>query len=186
MNQIASPAQLRASYLRWALVTIPVIVVLGYFSGSIAGSGSQNSWFQALVKPSFQPPDWIFGVVWTLLYVLQGAALAMILNARNARGRCLAIGLFAVQFLLSLYWPILFFGQHEVTMALWLLFAIFIAATATYFAFDKVRKIASWLMVPTILWLFFAAILNFSIDRNNPEAETLVPDQPHTQIDIAP
>lgn len=186
MNQLASPGQLRASYLRWAVVTIPVIVVLGYLSGSIAGSSAENSWYLALEKPSFQPPGWMFGVVWTILYVLQGAALAMILNARNARGRGLAIGLFAVQFLLSFYWPILFFGQHEVTAALWLIFAIFIAAAATYFAFDRVRRLAGWLMVPTLLWLFFAAILNFSIDRKNPDAETLVPDRPRTQMDIAP
>lgn len=185
MNEIASSGQLRASYARWALVTIPVIVVLGYLSGSIAGSASENSWFLGLDKPGFMPSGSTFAVIWTLLYILQGAAIAMILNARNAKGRGLAIGLFMVQFVLSLYWPILFFGQHEVTAALWLLLIIFLIAAATYFLFGRIRRLAGLLMVPTLLWLFFASILNFSIDQRNPDAETLVPDGGHSQMDIA-
>jgi benzodiazapine receptor len=85
------------SFLRYALVTVPLVLLLGTVSGRLAGSGYGNPWFDALVKPALMPPGWVFGVAWTLLYICLGLALAMILHARGARGRRLAIGLFLAQ-----------------------------------------------------------------------------------------
>ena len=91
MNEIASPGQLRLAYLRWALVTVPAIVFLGFLSGKLANSGYGNRWFDALVKPDFMPPGWAFGVAWTILYILMGLALAIVIHARGARaGRWLS------------------------------------------------------------------------------------------------
>ena len=87
MTELASPAQLRASLLRWALFTVPLILLLGSLSGAMAGSGSGNPWFIDLVKPSLYPPPATFGIVWTILYVLMGLALAMVITARGAPGR---------------------------------------------------------------------------------------------------
>src|SRR6185503_2730178 len=101
MTEIASRAQLRMSYLRWALVTVPLILLLGTLSGVAAGSGSSNPWFAALRKPAFMPPDWAFPVAWTLLYICLGLALALILHARGARGRPLALTLFVLQLALN-------------------------------------------------------------------------------------
>ena len=68
MSQLASPSQLRMSLLRWALFVVPTIMLLGFLSGTVSGSGEQNSWFAELVKPEAQPPGWAFGVVWPILY----------------------------------------------------------------------------------------------------------------------
>ena len=175
MNEIASTGQLRMSLLRWILVCVPLLVVLGSVSGLISNSGYNNAWFVALDRPPIVPPGWVFGAVWTTLYVMMGIALAMILNARGAKGRGKALTLFVAQLLLNLGWSPLFFGAHEVTIAFWLILAILALTIATTFAFAPIRKAAAWLLLPYMVWLSFASILNYQIDQRNPDAETLVP-----------
>lgn len=182
MAGIASKAQLRMSFLRWALVTVPGIVLLGFLSGRMANSGYDNGWFVALERPDIVPPGWVFGVVWTILYILLGLSLAQILHARGAKGRGMALFLFFVQLTLNLGWSPLFFAWHEVSMALVVIILILLITIATCFAFAPIRKSAAWLLVPYMVWLCFAAILNYQIDRLNPDAETLVPGRAHTQI----
>ncbi len=182
MNQIASKGQLRMSLLRWALFIVPVIVLLGFVSGQVAGSGEENRWFQALVKPEAQPPGWMFGVAWTILYIMMGIALAMILHARGAPLRGLAIVLFLIQYALNLFWSPLFFGMHQISAAFWLLITIFATAFVTTLVFGRIRKAAAWLMVPYLAWLCFAGILNKQIVDLNPGAETLVVPAASTQI----
>ncbi|MFC4291202.1 TspO/MBR family protein [Sphingorhabdus arenilitoris] len=182
MNQLASSSQLRMSLLRWSLFVIPTIMLLGFLSGTVSGSGEENAWYQELVKPEIQPPGWVFGVVWPILYLLIGLAFAMILHARGAKGRGLAIGLFLAQLLLNFAWSPLFFGQHQVTTAFYLILAILFIAIAATFAFGRIRKAAAWLMVPYLAWLSFASILNFQIDRLNPDAEGLYVPAASAQI----
>ncbi len=182
MSQLASPSQLRMSLLRWSLFVIPTISLLGFLSGTISGSGDDNGWYAELVKPAAQPPGWAFGVVWPILYFMMGLALAIVLNARGAKLRGLAIGLFVVQLALNLFWSPLFFGRHEVTAAFYLLLAIWLAAVATTMVFGRIRAVAAWLMVPYLAWLSFAAILNFQIDRLNPDAERLYVPAATSQI----
>lgn len=182
MNQLASSSQLRMSLLRWALFVMPVILLLGFLSGAVAGSGEDNRWFAELVKPAAQPPGWMFGVAWTILYLMIGLAFAMILHARGARQRALAIGLFLGQYILNLLWSPIFFGRHEVTTALYLIVGIFLLALATTFVFGRIRKAAAWLMVPYLAWLSFATILNYQIDQLNPDAESLYVPASNTNI----
>lgn len=182
MNEIASSGQLRLAFLRWALVTVPAIVFLGFLSGFIGNSGYENRWFAALAKPDFMPPGWAFGVAWTILYVLMGLALAMIIHARGARGRARAIAAFAVQLAMNLAWSPLFFRGHQVTAAFILIVALIVAVAVTIWLFGRVRRSAALLLLPYLAWLFFAATLNFSIDRLNPDAATLVPGGLNTQI----
>ncbi|MFM1981642.1 MAG: hypothetical protein RJB22_361 [Pseudomonadota bacterium] len=184
MSGIASQSQLRLSFLRWALVTVPGIVFLGFVSGRLANSGYDNGWFAALEQPDIMPPGWVFGLVWTCLYILLGLSVAMILYARGAHGRGLALGLFALQLALNLAWSPVFFAFHEVSMALVLIILILALTIATSFAFARIRKAAAWLLVPYMIWLSFAAILNYEFDRLNPDAETLVSGQAHTQITL--
>lgn len=166
------------------MLSVPAILLLGVASGRISNSGYGNPWFDALVKPEIMPPGWVFGAAWTVLYLLLGFALAMILNARRARGRGLAIFLFILQFALNLSWSPLFFAAHQVSTAFWVILVMLVLAIATTFAFGRVRKAAAWLMVPYLAWLSFASILNYQIDILNPQAETLVPNVPKTQIDL--
>ena len=184
MNQLASRGQLRMSYLRWALVTVPAIVFLGFLSGRASQSGFGNPWFDALAKPAIMPPGWAFGAAWTVLYVFLGLALAMVLNARGNRFRGYAVALFAAAFLLNLGWSPLFFAMHRVLAAFVLIVFMFVFAAAATIAFGRVRTAAAWLMVPYLGWLCFAGLLNYQIHVLNPNAETLVPPPSHTQIAI--
>jgi translocator protein len=182
MNQIASASQLRMSFLRWALFVVPVIMLLGFISGTISGSTEENRWYGELIKPAIQPPGWVFGVVWPILYLMMGTAFAMILHARGAKSRGLAIGLFIAQLLANLAWSPIFFGRHQVTTALFLLVLIFVFAFATTVVFGRIRKAAAWLMVPYLAWLSFASILNYQIDQLNPDAEALYVPAASSQI----
>lgn len=182
MVELASKSQLRMSFLRWALFIVPLILLLGWFSGQWSGSGEQNSWYAALTKPETTPPGWVFPVVWTTLYILMGLALSMVLHARGAVGRGLAMALFVAQLLLNLFWSPLFFRMHQVTTAFYVILAIFVLATLTTVLFGRIRKVAAWMMVPYLAWLVIAAALNFQIDRLNPDAETLYVPAVSSQI----
>lgn len=175
MRGLASKSQLRMSFLRWALVSVPLLVFLGTVSGRLANSGFGNPWFDALVKPAFMPPGWMFGVAWTLLYICLGLVLAMILNARGARGRRLVLGLFLAQLALNYSWSPLFFGMHEAVAALVVILVMIGLSTASAVLLWWIRKAAALLMLPYLAWLCFAAALNFEIVRLNPDASELVP-----------
>lgn len=154
--------------MRWALVCVPLIVALGFLSGRVAGSGPGNPWFDALVKPSIFPPPATFGIVWTILYVMMGLALAMVLAARGARGRGTAVAAFLVQLALNLAWSPLFFGLHRMSAALALIAVLVVAALLTTVLFTRIRPLAGALLVPYVLWLVFATYLNFAFLQANP------------------
>lgn len=183
-GQVASKQQLRMAFLRWAIVVVPLVLMLGILSGRLANSGYGNGWFAALAKPAFMPPGWAFGLAWTLLYILIGFAFAMIVAARGARRRGLAIGLFVVQLALNLAWSPLFFAAHKVSAALILIVVLIVLVAATTLAFARIRPVAAALMLPYLAWLLFAATLNFAILRMNPDAERLAPGAAHTQISL--
>jgi tryptophan-rich sensory protein len=183
MSQLAPQSQSRMSLLRLALFVIPTIMFLGFLSGTMSGSTADNAWYQTLLKPAIQPPGWVFGVVWPTLYLMLGLALAMVLNARGARDRNVAIVLFLSQFLINLTWSPIFFGAHQVTAAFFIILVMLVMAIATTFAFARVRKAAAWLMVPYLVWISFAAILNFQIDQLNPDAESLYVPAAISQIE---
>ncbi|MFM5906206.1 MAG: TspO/MBR family protein [Novosphingobium sp.] len=171
MNTIASPGQLRASLLRWALVLVPLVLLLGFASGRLVQSGPDNPWFAGLVKPDIYPPPATFGIVWSILYLLMGIAVAMIAAARGASGRSAALAAFAVQLALNLAWTPVFFGMHQMTSALYLLIAIDIAVAATLYLFWKVRSPAALLLVPYLAWVLFATVLNWQFLKLNPDAD---------------
>jgi tryptophan-rich sensory protein len=171
MNRLASPAQLRASFFRWALFLVPVVVLLGFLSGQIAGSGAGNAWFAGLTKPGTYPPPAAFPIVWTALYALMGVAFALVCSAWGARRRGWAIALFIVQLAINLAWSPVFFARHEITLALGVLLALDVAVLVTTALFWRVRRLAGWLLVPYILWILFATVLNWQFLELNPRAD---------------
>lgn len=170
MNRLASPAQLRASLLRWALFLIPLVMLLGFLSGQVAGSVASNPWFAALEKPAIYPPPATFGIVWSALYFMMGLALAMVCAAWGARWRPYAVVAFMVQFLLNLSWSPVFFAQHDIALAQAILVAMVVAVVVTIWLFAKVRKAAAWLLVPYLAWIVFAGVLNWQFLQLNPDA----------------
>ncbi|MCW1384012.1 tryptophan-rich sensory protein [Novosphingobium sp. KCTC 2891] len=171
MRYLASPAQLRASLLRWSLFTVPLVLGLGLLSGRTAGSGPGNAWFDALNKPAIYPPPVTFAIVWSVLYVLMGIALAMIIAAWGARGRGLAIGVFVVQLALNLAWSPVFFALHRPGAALWIIAGMILAVLLTVVLFTRIRPLAGVLLLPYLAWTCFAAVLNWQFVELNPGAE---------------
>lgn len=141
--------------------------------GSIFTAGSIDTWYTALAKPSFNPPNWVFAPVWTLLYFLMGVAAFLVWSSATAgvgeqarqekRKVKIALVLFGVQLLLNALWSIIFFGLRSPGGALVEIVFLWLAIAATISAFAKVSKLAASLLVPYILWVSFALCLNYSI-----------------------
>ncbi len=170
MNVIASRSQLRASFLRWALVMVPAVLLLGFLGGQLGGDAN-SAWFQSLDKPAIFPPPVWFGIVWSILYVMLGFALALVCAAWGARGRTAAIALFLVQLAVNLAWTPVFFGQYQITAALILIAVLDVLVIITIALVWRVRKLAAVLMLPYLAWILFATVLNYEFLRLNPEAD---------------
>ena len=175
MGGIASRAELRMSFLRYALVTVPAVVLLGSLSGYLSNSGYSNAWFAALRKPWFMPPGWTFGVAWTILYILLGLSLAMVLHAKGAPKRNRALALFAVQLALNFAWSPVFFAWHRGDIALSLIAAMIVGTFALILVVWRIRVVAGLLLYPYLGWLMFAGLLNYEIVNLNPDAARLEP-----------
>jgi translocator protein len=184
LREIASKGQLRLAYLRWAVVTVPFILLLGITSARLAPSGSENLWFARLAKPAIMPPEWAFPVAWTALYVLMGLALAMIINARGSRLRGPALFVFALQMAANLAWSPVFFGMHQVGAALAIIGAMFVLVLITTLLFARIRTVAAVLLIPYLAWIVFAGILLYQIHQLNPNAGNLVSARPADEIQI--
>lgn len=167
MNVLASPAQLRASFLRWALFMVPLVLLIGFFAGQLGGP--DTAWFAGLVKPAIYPPPVVFGIVWTALFVLIGMSLAMVASAWGAPGRGLALIVFAVHFLVTQSWSAVFFGMQEMGTALMVIgFGVASLAVALTLVW-RVRRTAGLLLLPYLAWLCFAAALNYQFIAENPD-----------------
>ena len=171
MNFLASREQLRASLIRWALVCVPLCVLLGFLVGRISGSVPGEPWFDGLVKPAIYPPPATFGIVWSILYAVMGFALALVGSAWGARGRGAAITVFVVQFLVNLAWSPVFFGAHRITGGLIVLALLDVLVVVTVVLFWRVRKLAAVLLLPYLAWILFATALNYEFLRLNPGAD---------------
>lgn len=168
------PAQAHQGDAKWtriAVVTVPLIWFLGSASGWLSGSGYGNDWFDALAKPGFMPPGWMFGVAWTILYILLGFAVALILAepAETPRRRG-ALILFFTQLGLNYAWSPIFFAGHDITLAKFTIFLMAALAAAAAGQFYRIRPLAGLLMLPYLAWLIFAATLTAAIEDLNPGA----------------
>jgi translocator protein len=145
------------------LVLLIVLVELGGFlSGFISGSGSMQ--FMELVKPDFSPPSWIFPLVWTLLYFLMAVAIYRILIWGSYGKRVnKAVLYFIIQLLLNYLWSIIFFRFQLYGFAFLELLLMLFYIIRTTLEFAKIDRGAAWLMIPYILWVGFAGLLNYSI-----------------------
>lgn len=171
MNFLASRGQLRASLLRWSLVCVPGCVLLGVLAGRLSQSGSGNPWFDSLIKPELFPPAALFGIVWTVLYAMMGFALALVGSAWGARGRGVAVTIFAIQFLVNLTWSPVFFGMHRITGGLIVIAILDVLVVITLVRFWRIRKLAGALLLPYLAWILFATVLNYEFLRLNPQAD---------------
>ena len=130
---------------------------------SYATMDGVTGWYTTLHKPSFNPPNYLFGPVWSLLYLLMGVSLSMILRAEKSPARSKAIAAFTVQLILNFFWSIIFFRFHAVGIALVEIVLMWAAILRMIIAFYRVNKSASLIQIPYIAWVSFASILNAAI-----------------------
>ena len=171
MTELASPRQLLGALLRWVVVLVPLMLLLGFLSAAVSNSGAENAWFATLNKPSLYPPVQVFPIVWSVAYVLMGVALAMVISARGSRGRGLAVGVFILHLVLNLAWSPIFFGMHRIALSLFDIFAMDITLIAAIVLFARVRPVAAWLLAPVMAWVLFATVLDWQVLAANPDAD---------------
>jgi tryptophan-rich sensory protein len=157
-------------WLKYALVAVPAIIILGSLSGYLSNSGYGNGWFDNLQKPGFMPPGWAFGTAWTILYALMGISVALILASPRSDRRKTALTLFFVQLAVNFSWSPIFFGAHQIEAGLAVIVILLALAAATTWQFWRIRPLAGALLLPYLAWLCFATALNLAIDQLNPGA----------------
>jgi tryptophan-rich sensory protein len=132
--------------------------------GSIFTVSAIPTWYATLNKPPFNPPNWLFGPVWTLLYLLMGIALYLVWKKGWKRKDVkIALGVFFIQLLLNASWSIVFFGAQQILAAFIVIILMWIAILASIFLFYRISKAAAYLLIPYILWVSFAGVLNYSL-----------------------
>ena len=132
--------------------------------GALFTASAIPTWYALLNKPSFSPPNWLFGPAWTILYTLMGISLAIVwqkgLKTKKVRD---ALYLFGIQLGLNALWSPVFFGAKNLFLALIIIILMWIYILKTILAFRKINKTAGYLLYPYIAWVSFASILNFSV-----------------------
>lgn len=146
------------------IVTVAICLAVGYFSG-IETRSAILDWYPTLSKPSFNPPNWVFAPVWTLLYIMMGVAAGLVWDRFSFDKGAVkkALVFFIVQLVLNAIWSYLFFGLHNPMLAGLEIILLWLMIYETYFQFTKINKVAGYLLVPYLVWVAFAAVLNASI-----------------------
>ena len=145
-------------------VAVIVCLTVGYSSSTVTKSGVET-WYPTIIKPVFNPPNWVFMPVWTLLFVLMGIAAGLTwdkIKEQNAEVKK-ALGFFLIQLALNAIWSYLFFGLKNPMLALIEIALLWLMIYETYLKFIKINKTAGYLLIPYMAWVGFAAILNASI-----------------------
>lgn len=150
---------------RFPKLAIAIIVSqLAGFIGSVFTISSIPTWYVALAKPALNPPSWIFGPVWTLLYFLMGIAAFLVWDKGFERKDVRrALSVFGIQLFLNALWSIVFFGLQNPGWAFVNIVLMWVAIIGTMALFYKISKSAFWLLIPYIAWVSFAAYLNLAI-----------------------
>jgi translocator protein len=135
--------------------------------GSWVTATSVNTWFPTLNKPSFNPPGWVFGPVWTVLYALMAVAAWRVWRRAGFDAGRAALSVFGLQLALNLSWSLIFFGLRSIDMAVVCIVALWLAIAVTIALFRRIDGSAGWLLVPYLAWVSFAAVLNMAIWKLN-------------------
>lgn len=145
-----------------AVIFVVVCLAVGWITGGATETDTQ--WFRDLDKPAFQPPDWVFGPVWTVLYILMGISAFLVFRAGiDQEAVKIGLGLFVLQLALNAAWTPVFFAAQSLGGALIVIIALLAALGATIWQFFRIDRLAGWLLVPYIAWVLFAAVLNATL-----------------------
>ena len=154
------------TYLK-LFISVVICLAIGGVSGYFTAS-EIPTWYVTLNKPSFNPPNWIFAPVWTTLYFLMGISFWLVWKSNAAAAiKNKAITYFIIQLILNFFWSIIFFSFHQLGIALAEIIILWIFILLSFMAFYPISKPAAYLLLPYLLWVSFATILNFSIWKLN-------------------
>lgn len=149
--------------MKWLkLIGCIVGIMLLAAAGSFATASSVYGWFNTLVKPSFNPPNYLFGPVWTLLYVLMGVGLYLILQSTSETKRR-ALFIFVIQMVLNVAWSFIFFYFREPGWAFVEIILLWFFIISMIIVYSRINKWAAWLQTPYLAWVTFASVLNGSL-----------------------
>ena len=145
-----------------------IVVCLGAGGlGAIATTPEIDGWYKTITKPTWNPPDYVFGPVWTTLFITMAIAGWLVWKPAGFKAVMVPLSLFGIQLVLNVAWSWVFFGLHQpgwAVIEIIVLWAVILATTVTFF---RSSKVAGWLMVPYLAWVSFASVLNFVIWRLN-------------------
>ncbi len=148
------------------LASIAFCEAVGIVPGALTRDEITN-WYATLEKPDRTPPDWVFGPVWTTLYLLMGISLYLLRREQSGARRSVATALFVLQLGLNALWTMVFFGRRSPLGGLFVIFPLVFAIFGTILAVATVNRRAAALLVPYLLWSAFASTLNFDVWRLN-------------------
>lgn len=153
---------------RWLGLIVILIVCLGAAGlGAIATTPEIDGWYKTITKPSWNPPDWIFGPVWTTLYVMMAVAAWLVWRPAGFQAAAIPSTLFILQLALNIAWSWIFFGLNRPGWAFTEIILLWTAILATLITFWRRSRWAGALLVPYLAWVSFASVLNFTIWRLN-------------------
>jgi len=145
------------------LVLCLLIPLVAGFLGSLATGPAITTWYATLNKPNFTPPNWLFGPVWTILFILMGVALFLIIDQSKKKKRRQALIIFGVQLVANVLWSLIFFSGHWLWLAFLEIVILWLLILGTIYSFYALNKKAGWLLIPYLYWVSFAAVLTYSI-----------------------
>lgn len=148
------------------VVFIGLCLAVGALGGWVTAD-NVKTWYPTIARPSFTPPNWLFGPVWTVLYVLMGVAAWRVWCRASPRTRQGPLALFALQLALNLGWSVVFFGAHRIGGAVVIIVTLEATILATVIAFRRIDRLAAALLLPYAAWVAFATVLNIAIWRLN-------------------
>ncbi len=150
------------SNIKWKslLINVAIPLVIGGIASLIVNNGFEN--YSEVTKPALSPPPWIFPVVWTILYILMGISTYLIYEKDKNLNRNAFI-IYAVQLALNFIWPVFFFGFNAYLLSFIILVLLLVFVVAMIISFYKENKLAGLLQIPYLIWLLFAAYLNFGV-----------------------
>lgn len=145
------------------IISVAIPVTVGIISGFFTVP-EIDTWYQTIKKPDWQPPKWLFGPVWTTLYIMMGIAFYLVWKKPvEPSKKRMAVTLWIIQLVLNFFWSFVFFRQHQIDWALGEIVILWAFILLTIFAFARLNKVAAWLLVPYISWVTFAGILTYTI-----------------------
>ena len=154
---------MNAKNLIAAISCIAIPLLTGGIAGYITSDDSGGSWYHSLQKPTFQPPGWVFGPVWTTLYLLMGISLFLIWKSAPTRERTIALAVFGIQLTLNFFWSLIFFQWKQLGLAVVEILILWVMILVMIITFRKISSVAAYLQLPYLAWVTFATLLTTTL-----------------------